>query len=128
AGGDHDVDEPPDDRQRAAAGRADRSLVPARRHGAPVLTKLLREHLRPYRRTIMLIIVLQCVQVAATLTLPGLNADIIDKGVLVNDTSYIYSRAALLLFVALIRGPFQIAAVYFGARVAMGFGRDVRAS
>jgi ATP-binding cassette subfamily B protein len=93
-----------------------------------VLTKLLRDHLRPYRRTILLIIVLQCVQVAATLTLPGLNADIIDKGVLVNDTGFIYSHGALMLFVALIQGAFQIAAVYFGARVAMGFGRDVRAS
>ena len=39
-----------------------------------MLTRLLISHLRPYRRTILLIIALQCVQVAATLTLPGLNA------------------------------------------------------
>ena len=93
-----------------------------------MLTRLLISHLRPYRRTILLVIALQCVQVAATLVLPGLNADIIDKGVLVNNTSYIYSHGALMLVVALIQGAFQIAAVYFGARVAMGFGRDVRAS
>jgi ATP-binding cassette, subfamily B, multidrug efflux pump len=93
-----------------------------------VLSTLLKQHLAPYRRTILLVIVLQCVQVAATLTLPALNADIIDKGVLLNDNEYIRSHGVLMLGVALIQGVFQIAAVYFGARVAMGFGRDVRAS
>jgi ATP-binding cassette subfamily B protein len=93
-----------------------------------VLSKLLKEHLRPYRRTILLIIVLQSVQVAAALTLPALNADIIDEGVLRGDNAFIRSHGALMLGVALIQGAFQIAAVYFGARVAMGFGRDVRKS
>jgi ATP-binding cassette, subfamily B, multidrug efflux pump len=93
-----------------------------------VLSKLLKTHLAPYRNTILLIFLLQAVQVAATLTLPTLNANIIDKGVLVHDNSYIRSVGALMLGVALVQGAFQIAAVYFGAKVAMGFGRDVRAS
>ena len=33
-----------------------------------------------------------------------------------------------MLGFALVQGAFPIAAVYFGARVAMGFGRDLRAS
>jgi ATP-binding cassette subfamily B protein len=93
-----------------------------------VLSTLLRAHLAPYRRLIVLVAVLQAVQTAAALTLPGLNADIIDKGVLVGDNDYIRSHGALMLFWALVQGAFAIAAVYFGARIAMGFGRDLRAS
>jgi ATP-binding cassette subfamily B protein len=93
-----------------------------------VLRALLKTHLRPYRRLIGLIVLFQTVQVAAALTLPGLNADIIDKGVLLKDNEYIRNNGLLMLGVALIQGTFQIGAVYFGARVAMGFGRDVRSS
>jgi len=93
-----------------------------------VLIRLLRTHLRPYKRTLTIVVVLQAVQTAAALTLPTLNADIIDKGVLVGDTDYIRSRGALMLFFALIQVVFSVFAVRFGARVAMGFGRDLRAS
>ena len=59
-----------------------------------MLTKLLRTHLRPYRRLIVLIVVLQTVQTAAALTLPGLNADIIDNGVLAGDNALHLDRTA----------------------------------
>ncbi len=126
----HDVDEPPDDRQRARARRAHRHPVPARRRqrGTAVLTTLLKRHLRPYRRLLALIVVLQAVQTAAALTLPTINADLIDNGVLVGDNAYIRSRGLLMLAFSFVQGAFQIAAVYFGARVAMGFGRDLRGS
>jgi ATP-binding cassette subfamily B multidrug efflux pump len=93
-----------------------------------VLTTLLKSHLGPYRKLIVLIAVLQAVQTAAALTLPALNADIIDKGVLLGDNGYIWSHGLLMLGWTLVQGAFQIGAVYFGARVAMGFGRDLRAS
>lgn len=93
-----------------------------------MLIRLLRTHLRPYKRTLTIVVVLQAVQTAAALTLPTLNADIIDKGVLVGDTDYIRSRGALMLCFALIQVVFSVFAVRFGARVAMGFGRDLRAS
>jgi ATP-binding cassette subfamily B protein len=93
-----------------------------------VLTRLLRTHLRPYKRTLWLIVALQAVQTAAALSLPTLNADIIDRGVLTGDTGYIQSRGALMLAFALVQVAFSIAAVWFGAKVAMGFGRDLRAS
>ena len=92
------------------------------------LGALLATHLRPYRRLIALIVVLQAVQTAAALTLPALNADIIDNGVLVGDSGYIRSRGMVMLAWALVQGVFQIGAVYFGARVAMGFARDLRGS
>ena len=93
-----------------------------------MLTTLLKSHLGPYRKLIVLIAVLQAVQTAAALTLPALNADIIDKGVLLGDNGYIWSHGLLMLGWTLVQGAFQIGAVYFGARVAMGFGRDLRAS
>ncbi len=54
-----------------------------------MLIRLLRTHLRPYRRDLLLVMVLQLVQTLATLYLPTLNADIIDNGVVTGDTHYI---------------------------------------
>ncbi len=93
-----------------------------------MLTRLLRTHLRPYKHTLWLIVALQAVQTAAALSLPTLNADIIDRGVLTGDTGYIQSRGVFMLAFALVQVAFSIAAVWFGAKVAMGFGRDLRAA
>ena len=51
-----------------------------------MLVRLLREHLRPYAGTAIVVVALQIVQVVATLYLPSLNADIIDKGVAAGNT------------------------------------------
>jgi ATP-binding cassette subfamily B protein len=93
-----------------------------------MLIRLLRDHLRPYKKQLAIVVVLQAVQTAAALTLPTLNADIIDKGVLTGDTAYIRSRGALMLLFAFVQIVFAIGAVRTGARVAMGFGRDLRAT
>jgi ATP-binding cassette subfamily B protein len=91
-----------------------------------MLIRLLRRFLGPYRRTLLLVLALTFVQVICTLFLPTLNADIIDNGVLTGDTGYIWRVGGLMLAVTLVQVVFAIAAVYFGARVAMAFGRDVR--
>ena len=93
-----------------------------------MLIRLLRAHLRPYRNTLIAIVVLQTVQTSAALTLPTLNARIIDKGVLTGDVSYIRSQGAVMLGFALIQIVFAVAAVYYGGKVAMSFGRDLRSS
>jgi ATP-binding cassette subfamily B protein len=74
----------------------------------------------------MLIVALQTVQTTAALTLPTINARIIDKGLLRGDQGYIYSWGAVMLFFALVQILFTVAAVYFGGKVAMSFGRDLR--
>src|SRR5207247_636377 len=48
--------------------------------------QLLRTHLRAYRSWLIAVLLLQGVQAGASLLLPSLNADIIDKGVLRGDT------------------------------------------
>jgi ATP-binding cassette, subfamily B, multidrug efflux pump len=93
-----------------------------------VLIQLLRVHLRPYRNTIMLIVLFQFLQTLATLYLPTLFADIIDNGVVTGDTGYIMKVGSWMLGITLLQIAAQIIAVYFGARTAMAVGRDVRAA
>ncbi len=90
------------------------------------LRRLLQSHLGPYMSTLALVVVLQAVQTAATLTLPSLNSDLIDNGVLTGDNAYIWRMGAVMLGFAIVQIVFASAATWFGARVAMGFGRDVR--
>jgi ATP-binding cassette subfamily B protein len=91
-----------------------------------MLMRLLRKFLRQYRRDLLIVVALTFVQTMCTLFLPTLNADIIDKGVLTGDTDYIWRIGGLMLVVTIVQVAFAISAVYFGARVAMAFGRDVR--
>jgi ATP-binding cassette subfamily B protein len=93
-----------------------------------MLIRLLRDLLRPYRAQAGFVLLLQLAQTIATLYLPSLNADIIDKGVAVGDTGYILRIGMLMLGISLLQVACSILAVYFGARVAMSFGRDLRAA
>ncbi|WP_330464239.1 ABC transporter ATP-binding protein [Micromonospora zamorensis] len=92
-----------------------------------MLIRLLRSQLRTYQRPLLAVVLLQFVGTMASLYLPSLNADIIDQGVARGDTDYIVRTGGWMLLVSLIQIVCSIAAVYLGARVAMGFGRDVRA-
>ncbi|MEP7024175.1 MAG: ABC transporter ATP-binding protein [Actinomycetota bacterium] len=91
-----------------------------------MLVRLLRSHLRPYRRQLGFVVALQLVQTLATLYLPTLNADIIDKGVITGDTGYIVRTGGVMLAITLVQIVCAVGAVYFGAAVAMAVGRDLR--
>ncbi|MER7330278.1 MULTISPECIES: ABC transporter ATP-binding protein [unclassified Micromonospora] len=93
-----------------------------------MLIRLLRTHLRPYRRALAAVVLLQFVGTMASLYLPSLNADIIDLGVARGDTGYIVRTGGWMLAVSLVQIVCSVAAVYLGARTATGFGRDVRAA
>jgi len=93
-----------------------------------VLKRLLYESLKPFRRVLAVVVIFQAIQAVAGLLLPTLNADIIDKGVARGDTGYIGRLGLVMLGVSLIQVLFSVLAVRFGARIAMGFGRDLRAS
>ena len=93
-----------------------------------MLLRLLRSHLRPYRRELTAVFVLQLIGTIASLYLPSLNADIIDRGVATGNTGYIVSTGGWMIAVTLLQIVCSIGAVYFGARAAMGFGRDVRSA
>jgi ATP-binding cassette subfamily B multidrug efflux pump len=91
-----------------------------------MLWKLLVEYLRPQRRLLIAVVVFQLAQSIASLYLPTLNADIIDEGVAKGDTGYILRVGSLMLFITLLQIACAVVAVYFGAKAAMGMGRDLR--
>ncbi|GAA4293091.1 ABC transporter ATP-binding protein [Streptomyces venetus] len=93
-----------------------------------MLIRLLRTYLRPYKRPITLLVLLQFLQTCATLYLPTLNADIIDRGVVNGDTGYILGYGGLMIGISLTQVVCNIGAVYYGARTASALGRDVRAA
>ncbi|MEV5007184.1 ABC transporter ATP-binding protein [Streptomyces sp. NPDC093064] len=93
-----------------------------------MLIRLLRTYLRPYKKPIALLVLLQFLQTCATLYLPTLNAHIIDNGVVKGDTGYILTFGAVMIGISLAQVVCNIGAVYYGARTASALGRDVRAA
>ncbi|MFF0460347.1 ABC transporter ATP-binding protein [Streptomyces mexicanus] len=93
-----------------------------------MLIRLLRTYLRPYRKPLAALVLLQLLQTCATLYLPTLNAHIIDNGVVKGDTGYILTFGGVMIAISLAQVVCNIGAVYYGARTASALGRDVRAS
>ena len=93
-----------------------------------MLVSLLRTYLRPYQRPIAMIVLFQLISTIASLYLPGLNAQIIDQGVVTGDTGYIVRTGGVMLGVTVVQIVCSVGAVYFGARTAMALGRDLRES
>lgn len=91
-----------------------------------MLGRILIRYLRPGWPLIVGVLVFQVAQSLASLWLPALNADIIDNGVITGDIGYIWRTGLLMLGISLAQIVFAIAAVYFGSRLAMGMGRDLR--
>jgi ATP-binding cassette, subfamily B, multidrug efflux pump len=89
---------------------------------------LLRTYLAPYRGRLILVMALLLVQAIGNLYLPDLNADIINNGVVLGDNDYILRTGAYMLLVTGLLGVAAVIGVYWGAQVAMGFGRDVRSA
>jgi ATP-binding cassette, subfamily B, multidrug efflux pump len=112
--------------RRRHPGFIDRAKFCSSKGMLNVLVRLLRLHLRRYRRMLAVVMVLQFVQTMAFLLLPRLNARIIDRGIATGDRGYIWRTGLVMLAVTLVQVVFSIGAVYYGARAAMGFGRDVR--
>ena len=91
------------------------------------LIKLIGRYAKPYTWHILAVLALQAISTAATLYLPSLNADIIDQGVAQGDVPYIWATGRVMLAVAFVQVIAAVIAVWFGARSAMGIGRDIRA-
>jgi ATP-binding cassette subfamily B protein len=82
--------------------------------------------LRPYRGPVALVLALALAQTLAGLYLPRLMADIVDHGIVPGDTRQIMIYGGLMLLMALASTGAAVAGNFFSARVACGFGRDVR--
>ena len=91
-----------------------------------MLLKLLGRYLRPHWPLLIGVVVFQLAQSLLSLWLPTLNAEITDNGIAKGDTAYIIAVGAEMLGVTLVQIACAITAVYFGAKVAMLVGRDLR--
>jgi len=89
------------------------------------MLKLFR-FVRPFRAPLAGVLVLAFAQSLANLYLPRLMADIVDHGIVPGDTRRILEIGGLMLLVAVIGTGCAVGASYFAARVATGFGRDLR--
>lgn len=92
-----------------------------------MLGKILFRYLKRYKWLLLGVLVFQFGSAFASLYLPRLNADIIDKGVANADTAYIWSHGGLMLAVSLGQIIASVIATFFAARAAMSLGRDIRA-
>ena len=93
-----------------------------------MLKRLLTTVLAKYKGLLWVVVVFQAIQAVAGLYLPTLNSDIINNGIVKQDLGYIWRFGGLMLVVTILQVAFSVIAVYFGSKVAMGFGRDVRKS
>jgi ATP-binding cassette, subfamily B, multidrug efflux pump len=93
-----------------------------------MLWKIIVRYVRPHWPLLVGVLVFQFGQAMASLYLPTLTADIIDKGVAQGDVEYVLQRGLLMLAASGAQVIFSIIAVYFGARTAMALGRDLRAA
>jgi ATP-binding cassette, subfamily B, multidrug efflux pump len=93
-----------------------------------VLLRLLGHYLKPHWKLLVGVVIFQVAQSIASLFLPSLNASIIDDGVIKGNTGFILQYGGIMLLVTLGQVICAIIAVYFGAKAAMSFGRDLRGS
>ncbi|MEH7097773.1 ABC transporter ATP-binding protein [Neobacillus vireti] len=86
----------------------------------------LSKYLKPFQIPIYVVLVLVLLQSLSELYLPTLMSDIVDKGVVTGDTQYIWKIGGYMLLVALGGMICSIAASFYSAKAASGFGRLLR--
>src|SRR5829696_7836389 len=86
----------------------------------------LSRFLKPFSVAAGATLVLLFLQAMADLYLPSLMADIIDNGVVQNDTDYIWRVGGIMLLVAAVGAVCAIVGTLLSAQIAVGFGRDLR--
>ncbi|WP_342563415.1 ABC transporter ATP-binding protein [Paenibacillus sp. FSL R7-0345] len=89
------------------------------------MIKLLKG-LKPFRWGVAAVLILVFLQSMGDLYLPTLMSDIVDKGIVQGDRSYIWRIGAYMLLVAGGGALCSVIASYLSAKVAAGFGRNTR--
>ena len=87
--------------------------------------KLLR-YLKPYSLMLIALMALTYIQTSVNLALPDYMANIINKGIVGQDTAFIYKTGGEMLLVSLLGGVAMIVIGYIAAKIAAGFARKIR--
>jgi ATP-binding cassette, subfamily B, multidrug efflux pump len=86
----------------------------------------LFKNLKPYTLMIIAVMVFVFLQAFSEIYLPTLMADIVDIGVINGDVAYIIRIGGWMLLIAVIGMISAVFGSYWAAKVATGFGRDLR--
>jgi len=86
----------------------------------------LFKNLKPYTLSIIVVMVFVFLQSLSEIYLPTLMSDIVDTGVINGDVAYIIRIGGWMLLIAVIGMISAIFGSYWAAKVATGFGRDLR--
>lgn len=90
------------------------------------MVKFLGSVLRPYRKSVIILLLLQIVSNCLSLYLPRINARILDIGVPNLDIQYILGQGGIMLVLALLQLVAGVLASVYGARTALSAGRELR--
>ncbi|GED54690.1 multidrug ABC transporter ATP-binding protein [Brevibacillus borstelensis] len=93
-----------------------------------VILRTLMRYLRPYRSMIIWTMVFVLLQSIANLYLPTLMSDIVNEGVVKENTPYILKIGGLMLLVSAVGAALSVGASYLASRTASGFGMRLRSS
>jgi ATP-binding cassette subfamily B protein len=88
--------------------------------------KKLLKYVKPFWWQIVVLFVGLSLQVWATLQLPSMMSQIVNRGIVGMDQSYIFSEGLKMLLVTLLGGVGAVIAGYYSARVGAGLARSVR--
>lgn len=86
----------------------------------------LAPYFAPYLLWLVVLVALVYGQVSVTLSLPDYMADIVNKGIIGADSSYIVHTGFRMLFITLLGGLCTIGVSFTAARIAAGFVRRLR--
>jgi ATP-binding cassette subfamily B protein len=90
------------------------------------MIKLFR-FIKPYRLQLAFILILVLLQALSDLYLPTLMSNIVDKGIVKGDTAYIEQVGGFMLLVAIGGTACAILGGFISSKVAIGFGKILRA-
>lgn len=91
-----------------------------------MLVRLTARYIRAHLGAVIAVALLQIVSTITMLSLPSLNADIIDDGVVTGDIGVIWRLGGIMLVLAAAQVTAAVTSAYLGARTAMAVGREAR--
>jgi ATP-binding cassette subfamily B multidrug efflux pump len=82
--------------------------------------------LKPFRLMVIMTMVFMLLQSIANLYLPTLLSEIVNEGIVKQNTAYIWKVGGLMLLVSAIGAVLTVAASYMASKASAGFGRQLR--
>ncbi len=93
-----------------------------------MLAALLLKFARPYRKLILVVLLVVTAQTIGNLYLPNLNAELINNGIISGKLSTIITIGIEMLVLTIGIGAIAATGVLFASKASMGIGKDLRAA